>query len=461
MRMVQAWDNLGEAPEGWGSHVIVMWDQLEVSDGVYNWAALDKALAVRHRPCFLQVVFSLYDKTAQMPVDRTADDHRNSLRLAATPARVGTIPRYDAAWRQAYTAMVQALANRYRNHPDVAGYWHAAGWNQETQAAATTNGGEWGKLAVAAGLRQEDYLTAIAETTAAAVRAWAPQSVWLPGAPSPGAIWGNKRRDVIAAALEDGAGYMDCGLQPDSPTAFGIGGHAGLGMIEIASHSRLAPGFEEGPILGGMPGELYWNLLHARAWGAAFVCLYRNLSGSYYPAVASRLPAGGARWIVFRDAEFGPATYIDAQGRTFGHRGEPGCWASGIEFTPDAYQTLHFNTGRFGCDRWVLHASNPLLLALPGLQDGLYPCVAWAPDGTRREQHLAVREGFATLASGEYHRVDVLPVAVSDPVVVLGDEVRAQGAVLADLAARVATIEEAGRGVAAALGGFGATDRNG
>lgn len=455
MRMVQAWDNAGGAPEGWGSHVIVLWDQLEVRDGVYDWRALDAALAVRHRPCFLQVAFSLFDKAAQIPVDHTAAAHRRSLNLVATPGRVGTIPRYDAAWRQAYSALVQALATRYRNHPDVAGYWHAAGWNQETQAAAQAGGINWGELAVKAGLLQGDYLAAVGETTAVAVRAWAPQPVYLPGAPSPGSVWGTKRRDVIAAALEDGAGYMDCGLQPDSSTAFGLGGHAGLGMIEIATHSRLAPGFEEGPILGGLPDELYWNLLHARHWGAAFVCLYRSLSGQHYGAVAGRLPLGSARWIVFRDSEFGPTTYTDAQGRIFGHSGEPGCWGSGIEFTPDEWNTLHFNTERFDCARWVLHASNPLRLRLPGLADGLYPCAVWTPDGAKSESHLRVSAEVATLASGEYHRVDVLPVAVSDPLVVLGETVRAQGAALAELSARVARIEAVGHGVAAEMARFG------
>ena len=449
MRMVQAWDNAGTALDGWGSHVIVLWDEVEPSKGVYNWDLVDKALLAKNRPCYLQVAFSLYYKTSSIPIDHTAAPHRNSLRLTAAPGRVGTIPRYDAAWRAAYGNMVEALATRYRNHPRVAGYWHAVGWNQETQAAANAGGVDWGKLAVSAGLQQGDYLAAIGETTARAVAVWKPQPVYLPGAPSPGGVWGTKRRDVIAAALEGGAAYMNCGLQPDHPQAFGLGGHAGLGMVEITTHAWGPPGFEEGPILGGMPYELYWNLMHARHWQAAFVCLYSSLSGKHYPEISGLLPSDNARWIVFRDAEYAPVTYQDAQGRTFGHSGEPGCWGKGIVFTSDADHSLHCTPERFGFDRWVLHASTPLQLRLPDMSDGLCPCVVWHSDGSRHDSPVMVKDGIATLPTGEYHRVDILPVPTPDPIAVLNERLSAQALALEELGGRVARIEKAAEQVAA------------
>ena len=127
----------------------------------------------------------------------------------------------------------------------MAGYWHAAGWNAETQIAAVSNTGDWG-AAARPYVQQQDYYDFLTESTRRAVAAWGSVPVYLPGAPSPGGVWGTKRRDVVADCLKAGAGYMNCGLLADNSNSTGVGERAGLGMYDIGLLTERR-GFEEGP----------------------------------------------------------------------------------------------------------------------------------------------------------------------------------------------------------------------
>ena len=55
---------------------------------------LDAALAVRNRPCFLQVYFSVYDKAAQ--IAKMAHQQGLSLRAAAMASGHVTAEQFDA-----------------------------------------------------------------------------------------------------------------------------------------------------------------------------------------------------------------------------------------------------------------------------------------------------------------------------------------------------------------------------
>jgi len=189
MQLVLAHDNGGKAPPGWASHIFVYWRDFEPSARQYRFDLFERALRNADRPCYLQLGFSVYDKVARAPVDASSPAHKRSIALTAASGVTGEVPDYSPAWAAAYSAAVKALAEHFRTNPQVAGYWHAAGWNQETQAAVNNSGGLWGDM-LRERLEGNTYYRFIRDTTAAAVAAWAPVPVYLPGAPSPGVLWG-------------------------------------------------------------------------------------------------------------------------------------------------------------------------------------------------------------------------------------------------------------------------------
>ena len=83
------------------------------------------------------------------------------------------------------------------------------------------------------------------------------------------------------------------------------------------------------------------------------------------------------------------------------------------------------------------------------MSDGLCPCVVWHSDGSRHDSPVMVKDGIATLPTGEYHRVDILPVPTPDPIAVLNERLSAQALALEELGGRVARIEKAAEQVAA------------
>jgi hypothetical protein len=404
MLMVQAWDNQGEAPEGWGSHIMVRWCDFEPLPGAYRLDLFTSAIERRDRPCYVQIIFSMFDQVAGVPVDLTPRHHKRSIRLSAG-GLVGEIPNYDGKWTEAYCRAVEALANGLRDQRRVVGYWHAAGWNTETQAVqSSVRGVAWGTVARPL-LSQNTYYTFISVSTKRALAAWGKVSVYLPGAPAPGALWGTKRRDVIADLLRAGAGYLNCALLSDNDTSIEVGVRAGQGMYDIGVLAARR-GFEEGPRLHKSdPMELYWMLLRAAHWQADFVNLYRSLSAPQAPIISDLLPRPDACWIVFRDAEY-PVQKFSAGGKVYGQGGEPGNWGCGITA---AVAPVRRGTG-YGFDRWVLVAEQPLVLQVVG-EDGLCVVTIWRPDGSQVTGVHARNGGRLTLPAGEYHRVDVVPLA--------------------------------------------------
>lgn len=401
MLLVQAWDNQGTAPDGWGSHILVYWRDFEPDAGVYRIDQFLRMIERRDRPCYVQLIFSLYGKATTAPQDYTPAQHKRSLKLVLG-GLTGEIPPYDSAWTEAYCRAVEALALGLRDHPQVIGYWHAAGWNAETQAACLTRTGDW-TAAVRPLLRPQYYYNFIKTSTARAVAAWGDVPVYLPGAPSPGGVWGTKNREIVADCLKMGAGYMNCGLQADNSTSIGLGMRAGLGMYDIG---RLAKrrGFEEGQRQSlAEPLELYWLLMRARHWQGDFVNLYGGISVPQVEKVEYLLPADDVRWIVFRNAEYGANVYTSG-GKIYGHSGEPGPWGSGI--TVQDVTPVREGPG-FGFDRWVLETSDALVLTLPDMADGEHVVTIWRPDGSRERNTELVQGGQLTLPPGRYHRVDV------------------------------------------------------
>lgn len=399
---VLAWDNYGGAEPGWGSHLILTWEQFEPRNGQYRVDLFDAALARAAGCCFLQVAVSLYDKAKMAPLDCTPKAHRRSLR-PVIGERTGEIPPYDAPWTAAYCRAITALADRYRDNRQVAGYWHAPGWNNETQAAAATASGDWPSV-VRPLLREQVYYDSLLTSTRHALGVWGETPVWLPGAPSPGNVWGRQSRDLIATLLREGAGYLNCGLGTDASNACGLGERAGLGMFDIARQARRVA-FEEGRRFAkAEPLELYWMLMRALHWRAEFVNLYNSISEPQWTEVVDLLPEAGTRWIVFRDAEF-PAQVFTSGGKVYGFQGEPGCWGVGIEAPAEATPT--FTPASYGMDRWQWTPAAPFVLRTPGLRDGSWLATVWRPSGDRCKQAVLVADECVVLPPGAYHRVDI------------------------------------------------------
>lgn len=405
MLLVQAWDNLGLAPAGWGSHVMVLWRDFEIKRGVYDFAIVDDALAKRDRPCYLQLGFSMYAKNLRVPVDYTPQFHQDSIRLRSASGNSGYVPGYTPDWCAAYERAVAELAAQYNTHPRVAGYWHAAGWGQETTAAVNNSGGNWADLLKLL-LPEDAYLAFLRTSTLAALDAWGDKPVYLPGAPSPGGVWGHRHREVIADLLSAGVGYMNCGLETDNATSFGLGERNGLGMYDIAYGVKHI-GFEEGRRHATEPLEVYWLLLRALNWGADFVSLYGSISAPDAQMVSGLLPKPDTRWLVFRGQEFPDDAWRGGDGKVYGFGGEPGAWSAGL--TWDGAGLLSFDPTRYDMGRWQLNSQGTLILGAPGLADGLYPATVYYPDSATQALQVEVRSEMFTLPPGTYHRVDVAP----------------------------------------------------
>lgn len=412
MLPVLAWDTQGEAPAGWGSHIILPWDAFEPAPGAYKFDLFSKAIAKAAGPVYLQLAFSLYYKEQGVPLDRTPGPYKRSLVLNHK-GKLGQVPPYDADWTAAYNRAVAALARRFGGDPQVRGYWHAAGWGQETQAAVNNAGGLWADLLKPL-LPIDRYLAFLTTSTRAALDAWQTKPVYLPGAPSPGGVWGgSKRRDVIAALLEAGAGYMNCGLATDNSNSEGIGASAGLGQYDITRGRTTHVGFEEGHRSAPHePREVYWWLLRALHHDADFVNLYRSISAPDAVQMWAELPAAGTCWLVFRAAEYPERSNPGSDGQRYGHRGEPGPWGDGrLLVNASVPHELVFQPESYRLDRWAWQCST-LELVIPECPTPQAAVTSYLTDGEVMHSTVAVVDGALTLPGGSYHRVDVQPVAV-------------------------------------------------
>ena len=108
MLYVQAWDNAGQCPQGWGSHVILKWNEFEPTQGNYNFSAINSALSAADRPCYLQIGFSMYDKSLTKPVDYTPSYCKSSLNLDYY-GKVGQIPDYHDGGARYNSSYIQGV----------------------------------------------------------------------------------------------------------------------------------------------------------------------------------------------------------------------------------------------------------------------------------------------------------------------------------------------------------------
>lgn len=397
MRLVRLWDNSGTAPAGWESHVPVLWKEFEPAEGIYRFDRVDAWLAAHDRPCHLAIVFYMHDW-----LDHTPAQHRAPLRIVAHDGTIGEMPNYgDPAWRAAYLDAITALADRYRDHPQVVACWLALGLDQETAATGVRFA-----TSVQAQMAGQAYYDFILRTTQHAVAVWGGTPVYIEGAPAPGEVFGGSARYITAAALELGAGYKMNGLLIDQADSTGLGNQAGYQKIDLVTHTRPRRLAYEAPDHGtGKPaGEMYWRLIRALAHEADFVALQESWQTQALAAIP-QLPATDW-WIVFREREY-PEQWWGQSGVS----GEPGPWALDVALLSEG--EYRFNGG-VGLDRWQFTCTEPLRLALLGWGYELYARVtAHSPTGIT-SRVVPVDDGLITLPAGTYYRLDFSPAAPAE-----------------------------------------------
>ncbi len=445
MRYVQTWSgdgapaSAGGAPEGVERQCPILWNKWEYQAGKYDFAAVDRMLAARADPCHLVIVISMYGKATSL-VDYTPAFHKKSLRATASNGKVGEIPNYsDATWRAAYGRAIEAMAQRYRENPQVAGFQIALGLDNETQATCLMSDGTDFNKPFSALLSDQGYYDFINETVRRSVTAWGGATgkpVYVPGAPAPGTTWGgSKRRDVVIQALADGGRYLMCGLRTDNDNATGLGGHQGKGLTDIIPNGPSCA-FEGGKEAGDVALELYWMLMRALHWNADFVQLQRSwYEKGHWRTVKDLLPAPDARWIVFRDSEWPAPMFTGADGRKYGFTGEVGPWGRGPGGRPGlcwvSGGTLVKDLARLDLGRHWLKTAQGDLVTLDGgadpLPDGLYDAQVVDCTGMICQTQVTAAGGCVTLPGGTgYHRVELRPAKVP-PIEVrsLEDDLRA------------------------------------
>lgn len=423
MRYVQTWSGDGGAPEGVERQCPILWNKWEYQAGKYDFAAVDRMLAARPDPCHLVIVISMYGKSTSL-VDYTPAFHKKSLRATASNGKVGEIPNYaDATWRAAYGRAIEAMAQRYRENPQVAGYQIAFGLDNETQATCLMSDGTDFNKPFAPLLAEAGYYKFIDEIVGRSVAAWASKSasgkpVYVPGAPAPGTTWGgSKRRDVVIGALAYGARYLMCGLLTDNSNATGLGGHSGTGLTDAITTAGCGCAFEGGNEAGSVALELYWMLMRALHWNADFVQLQRSwYEKGHWRAVKDLLPASDARWIVFRDSEWPAPMFTGADGRKYGFTGEIGPWARGLRWVSGG--TLVKDLARLDLGRWWLKTTSGEPVTLDGgespLMDGLYDAQTVDCTGMICQTQVTAAGGCVTLPGGTgYHRIELRPAKVA------------------------------------------------
>lgn len=390
---------------------MVRWCDWEPGPGKFDWGRVELALNAADRPCYLQIGFSMYNRALGAPEDYTPAHWRQTIALTADSGVTGYVPDYSPGWADGLLAATAALAQRFKDHPNVRGFWAGLGWDQECQAAVNNSGGAWATL-LKPKLAEQTYLDFLLRYGRACRDLWAPVPVYLPAAPSPGGVWGHRRRDVVASLLEEGCNYMNCGLLPDHQNSYGVGAYVGTGMHDIVIGRTARVGYEEGPRRArGDAGELYWMML--RAWDRCdFLAVYGSLSAPQVDVVLPKLPTT-ARWFAWRDAEAAQMTWMGADGRLYGTACEPGSWGVGLAWRSGG--RLVFDGARYDFGRWQLVSDGAIQMEAAGLADGRYGVTIYSPPDCRSEIVVQVQDGLFDLPAGIYHRIDLHEPALVTP----------------------------------------------
>jgi len=405
MDFVLTWDVMRQAPEGWNSHLPVIWREFETAPGVYNFGKLDSWMAKRSDPVHLALVFYMNDL-----VDLTPTFHKKSHVLTVN-GQTAEMPAYDNdAWIDAYANAVEAILKRYQNNPQVAAFWLALGVDQETLACRDRKG-----VAFAAAGAQVmtvyqylDFIDALMQRASAAAGTI---PVYIEAAPAPGEPWGKNLRGVVAGMLDQyRIGYKMNGLQIDQPDAVGETNGTTIGKYDesmYAPYCAFEPRDEGG---NKDPWELYWMILHAMDWDAKFV----SLQGSWvehYLDIEHELPDPAAYWIVFRGAE-----YPEVQ---WGVTGDSGNW--GHSMYQSGAGELTFEQDSVYFDRWLLTVGEDGCEIEVGTEQEEGTCLArlYAAHGNvgviAENVELRVSGGKIDLPPGMYHRVDLFKDQFVEP----------------------------------------------
>ena len=397
MDFVLTWDVMRQAPEGWHSHLPVIWDEFETAPGVYNFSKLDAWMAKRSDPVHVALTFYFNDL-----VDHTPSFHK-ATHVLTVNGETAEMPGYDnPEWVDAYVRAVEALLDHCRSNPQVDAFWLALGVDQETLAVKDRKGVPF----AAAGARVMtvyQYLEFI-ETLLQRVSAAAGTiPVYAEAAPAPGEPWGKNLRAHLANMLSQyHVGYKMNGLMIDQSDACGTGDDATatVGKYDMswyAPYCAFEPRDEGG---GKDPMELYWLIMHAADWSPRFVSLQASWL-EHYVDISDDLPESNTDFLVFRGAEYPDILW--------GLTGDSGNWGRNMHQLGAG--DLTYNAKSVGFDRWKLTVGpDGCAIMTPLTYTGKCHARFYTIDDNvgmiAENVTVDVLEGVFDLPLGTYHRVD-------------------------------------------------------
>jgi len=329
--------------------VYASWNQIEGSNGVYNWGGLDAALARIQAPAQIFVtvaesdIFEPVGDQAQYFCDLTPAwvyaGQGRPVDMNGKPVGhkiigcdgYAVIPAYDnAAWREAYWRLVRAMGEHYRNNPQVTSVVVGTGLDSETQPIKNQKC-SWADL-----MRQQapdvEYRfdgtndQFIGKTMRVYKEAFGPDMVLLlNNAP------GERRCDRADYAATLGIGLKHAGMWVDLDSHEGYGNYCGS-WDPIREYSQTLDIWPETPYGFGDPEMLYW----ATIAGLHYHPLGMNWHSAWYdradPALLEWTEAHldvtiadtPSVWTVMRDAEYPLQSW--GSGGCSGHMGDWTFW---------------------------------------------------------------------------------------------------------------------------------------
>mgnify|MGYP005841554835 CR=1 FL=1 len=324
----------------------VMWEDINPGPGIFNWNRIDLDLQrekdlkitlpngeVIPKPVTLQVNFFLaeakiwscpntwyFDGTPQWVYDLIDSKNPGDPRPVLCGRKVGhlltgcgtqaVIPMYDNSdWREAYYAMIRALGERYRNHPQISAIFICTGIDGET-TITKDKGCNWGDIVnqQAGGVpyRFQQFMVTAMNVHR---QAFPNTAIYISNAPGGSGI--RKLTSDAAATVVPPCGIKNCGLDIDIPSWLGHGGYVGLfTMFEV--YSNTLPIWMETRYGLGNSESRYWTFIAGLHYHPDAMDVHPEFLTQSDPEwlafvaehLGKRIDNTPDVWIVLRDQEF-------------------------------------------------------------------------------------------------------------------------------------------------------------
>ena len=355
------------APE-WGpvgSIQWTTWEEINPEEGVYNWSIIDAGLAserglsvtlpdgqVIPKPVVIQIFpyissaydwhdVYFYDATPEWVYDVIDEENPDDPRPIVNDRKVGyrldgcgtaaVLPMYDSEiWRTAYFDAVRAMAERYRDDPQVTAVVINTGLDGETQLIKDWGCG-WNSIIdtqYTGGLRYR-FGQFLYQAMDVYRQAFPNEPIFINNAPGGGGT--RKATSDYAASLVPPVGLKHSGMWVDSDGHEGYG--AFVGMFDmINAYSMTVPIWLESKMGYGSSEVKYWSLLAGLHYHPDAIDLHPDYFSMVDPEIlrwvgthiGKTLDDTPSVWTALRDYEFPLVEWTT--GASSGHMGDWNYW---------------------------------------------------------------------------------------------------------------------------------------